>query len=184
MGKSRSATVCIAYLLHQQRDVPSFTPQAALELVREGRPLCEPNDGFMQQLELYHQMGCPDNLADQPAYQRWLYRREVEESVACGRAPEMGSVRFEDEQTAKPSQASQASDGREVEIKCRKCRFVFCPKLKVHWSVTKPRKLIFKWYPAVEGSPQASTSLPTRKKSARMPRPIQILIVLTSSYTP
>ncbi|KAJ5113395.1 hypothetical protein N7456_001929 [Penicillium angulare] len=120
MGKSRSATICIAYLLHQKRNEASFTPQAALELVREGRPLCEPNDGFMQQLELYHEMGCPDDVSEHPIYQRWLYRREVEESVACGRAPEMESVRFEDDQ---PSiQQAQPTPEREVELKCRKCR--------------------------------------------------------------
>ncbi|KAJ5924956.1 hypothetical protein N7454_007595 [Penicillium verhagenii] len=116
MGKSRSAAVCIAYLLHQQRG--ALTPQSALEVVRQGRPLCEPNDGFMQQIELYHEMGCPDDVTTHPVYQRWLYRREVEDSVACGRAPEIGSVRFEDEQPLKP----QVEDKGEVEIKCRKCR--------------------------------------------------------------
>ncbi|KAJ5238515.1 hypothetical protein N7468_003134 [Penicillium chermesinum] len=118
MGKSRSATICIAYLLHQQRR--NLTPQAALALIREGRPLCEPNDGFMSQLELYYEMGCPDEVDDHPLYQRWLYRRDVEDSVACGRAPELSSVRFEDE-TSTPAQISD-SDGSSVEIKCRKCR--------------------------------------------------------------
>lgn len=138
MGKSRSATICIAYLLHQQRNDSSFTPQAALELVREGRPLCEPNDGFMQQLELYHEMGCPEDVTDQPIYQRWLYRREVEESVACGRAPEIGSVRFEDEQ---PSvQQTQPNADRDVEIKCRKCRFVYLSERRIDWPVRETRK--------------------------------------------
>jgi len=118
MGKSRSTTVCIAYLLHQQRS--GLTPHTALELIRQARPLCEPNDGFMEQLNMYYEMGCPDEVADHPVYQRWLYRREVEESVACGRAPEIKSVRFEDDQ---PRQ-SQEDTGRTVEIKCRKCRFV------------------------------------------------------------
>ncbi|KAJ5907834.1 hypothetical protein N7495_000516 [Penicillium taxi] len=116
MGKSRSAAICVAYLLHQQRS--ALTPQSALTIVKECRPLCEPNDGFMEQLALYHEMGCPDEFTDDPLYQRWLYRREVEGSVACGRAPEMKSVRFEDEQPIR----SQENDGQTVEIKCRKCR--------------------------------------------------------------
>lgn len=120
MGKSRSATICIAYLLHQQRS--GHTPQSALDLVRQGRPLCEPNEGFMDQLELYHEMGCPEQVADHPLYQRWLYRREVEDSVACGRAPEMRSVRFEDELPQRVQDGD--NDGSSVEIKCRKCRFV------------------------------------------------------------
>ncbi|KAF7589139.1 tyrosine protein phosphatase yvh1 [Aspergillus hancockii] len=116
MGKSRSATICIAYLLHQQPS--ALTPQSALAIIRESRPLCEPNDGFMKQLGIYHQMGCPDDVTSQPLYNRWLYHREVEDSVACGRAPEMNSVLFEDEQLHKPHE----NTGRTMEIKCRKCR--------------------------------------------------------------
>lgn len=117
MGKSRSAAVCIAYLLHQ---TSGHTPQSALALVQRGRPLCEPNDGFMEQLNLYHEMGCPEDITSHPLYQRWLYRRDVEESVACGRAPEIESVRFEDEQPLRP----QGNHNQTVEIKCRKCRYV------------------------------------------------------------
>lgn len=119
MGKSRSAAVCIAYLLHQKRS--ALTPQSALALIRESRPLCEPNPGFMEQLNVYHQMGCPDDVTSHTLYSRWLYRREVEESVACGRAPEMESVLFEDEQPQKRI----GSDGQNTEIKCRRCRSVF-----------------------------------------------------------
>lgn len=92
--------------------------------------MCEPNDGFMDQLNLYHEMGCPDDVVNHSLYQRWLYRREVEDSVACGRAPEMRSVRFEDEQPIPPP----SDNGRVVEIKCRKCRFV-----------PSPRKSSFTW---------------------------------------
>ncbi|OOF97807.1 hypothetical protein ASPCADRAFT_205073 [Aspergillus carbonarius ITEM 5010] len=116
MGKSRSATVCIAYLLHRQPS--ALTPESALAIIRQNRPLCEPNPGFMEQLSIYHQMGCPDDVVDHPIYSRWLYLREVEESVACGRAPELKSVLFEDEQ---PHQAQEPT-GRMTEIKCRKCR--------------------------------------------------------------
>lgn len=118
MGKSRSATVAIAYLLHRQPD--TLTPQAALAILRETRPLCEPNSGFMEQLNIYHKMGCPDDVTGQPLYSRWIYNREVEESVACGRAPEISSVLFEDEQPHR-----QEEDDRSTEIKCRKCRYVF-----------------------------------------------------------
>ena len=137
MGKSRSATVCIAYLLHQQRSV--LTPQSALALIRESRPLCEPNPGFMEQLNVYHQMGCPEDVTSHTLYSRWLYHREVEESVACGRAPEMQSVLFEDEQ---PQQRID-SDGQNAEIKCRRCRSVtysnpqtesmYSPHIGVSW---------------------------------------------------
>ncbi|GAB1191581.1 hypothetical protein APSETT444_000761 [Aspergillus pseudonomiae] len=98
----------------------ALTPQSALAIIKESRPLCEPNDGFMKQLSIYHEMGCPDDVISHPLYSRWLYRREVEESVACGRAPEMNSVLFEDEQPHNP----QDNTDRTTEIKCRKCRSV------------------------------------------------------------
>ncbi|PGH16453.1 hypothetical protein AJ79_01784 [Helicocarpus griseus UAMH5409] len=117
MGKSRSATVCIAFLLH--REPGALTPPEALEMIRKSRPLCEPNDGFMKQLELYHKMGCPKNVSGHPLYKRWQYERAVEESIACGRAPEVDLVRFEDEEP-EPINGNEAD--QSTEIKCRKCR--------------------------------------------------------------
>jgi len=113
MGKSRSATCMIAYLMHRD---PTLTPSAALSSLREARPICEPNDGFTQQLELYHQMRCPANVDIEPAYQRWLYKREVEMSVACGMAPD--HIRFQDEQDGGGTEGPT----RDLELRCRKCR--------------------------------------------------------------
>ncbi|EER26098.1 Dual specificity phosphatase, catalytic domain containing protein [Coccidioides posadasii C735 delta SOWgp] len=115
MGKSRSATVCIAFLLH--RDPTAIDPHEALRLLRETRQMCEPNDGFMEQLKLYHEMGCPESVENHPIYQRWLYQRAVEESVACGRGPELEEVRFEDK-----AKSASHSDDKGVEVRCRKCR--------------------------------------------------------------
>jgi dual specificity phosphatase 12 len=113
MGKSRSVTVTIAYLL---REYPHHTVASALALIRESRPIAEPNDGFMAQLELYKDMGCPRDIDAHPKYQRWLYQREVDLALAAGMAPDR--VRFEDEQI---QEAAEAFD-REVELRCRKCR--------------------------------------------------------------
>lgn len=102
-------------------------PDKALALVREARPLCEPNDGFMEQLRTYYQMGCPDDVATHPMYQRWLYQRTVEESVACGRGPELDEIRFEDDEGAVDTTTEhEKRDGecRDTEIRCRKCRLV------------------------------------------------------------
>jgi len=65
-------------------------------------------------------MGCPENIEEQPKYQRWLYQREVELSFATGRAPD--KIRFEDEE-----KQDERKDGEEkdVEYRCRKCRLVF-----------------------------------------------------------
>ena len=111
MGKSRSATLVIAYLISQDADI---TPIKALESIRTVRSIAEPNDGFMEQLWLYHRMGAPVDIDAEPAYQRWLFERSVKDSVDCGQAPD--NIRFEDE--AHPKEAK----GSKLEVRCRKCR--------------------------------------------------------------
>ena len=118
MGKSRSVTMVIAYLLRQY---PHHTVSSALSLVQESRPIAEPNEGFMSQLHLYKDMGCPRNIDAQPRYQRWLYQREVDLALAAGMAPD--KVRFEDEE----KQEERSGEEREVELRCRKCRYVALP---------------------------------------------------------
>lgn len=115
MGKSRSVTIVIAYLLRQN---PQHTVASALALIRESRPIAEPNDGFMAQLELYKEMGCPHDIDAQPKYQRWLYQQEVDLALAAGMAPDR--VRFEDEEMQDERDASE----RKTELRCRKCRSV------------------------------------------------------------
>jgi dual specificity phosphatase 12 len=116
MGKSRSVTIAIAYLLRQY---PHHTVTSALELIRQSRPIAEPNDGFMAQLELYKKMGCPQDIENHSQYQRWIFQKEVDLAVAVGLGP--SRVRFEDEEKQEESKTSE----REVELRCRKCRYVF-----------------------------------------------------------
>jgi len=76
----------------------------------------------MKQLELYAEMGCPKDIEGDAKYQRWVYGLEVEEAVACGRAPDR--VRFEDEIVGE-SEAEAKEEPTEtgsVELRCRKCR--------------------------------------------------------------
>lgn len=69
----------------------------------------------MKQLKLYHEMGTPDSVEEAPAYQRWLFEREIEMSRACGQAPEAEKIRFEDEHETN-------ADAADFELRCRKCR--------------------------------------------------------------
>ncbi|KAK3903792.1 protein-tyrosine phosphatase-like protein [Staphylotrichum tortipilum] len=129
MGKSRSASAVIAYLLwkHPHRfgkaDPTTTAQQAvarALQWVRDTRPVAEPNEGFMRQLEMWWDMGCPadsdDAVEKEPAYQRWLYKREVEDAARIGRAPDR--IRFEDEETPQGDAKATA----DTQLKCKKCR--------------------------------------------------------------
>lgn len=119
MGKSRSATCVIAYLMSKCH----ISPQEALAQVKQCRPLVEPNDGFMQQLEMYHQMQTTINVEESPVYQRWMYQREVQLSSECGMAPDAEKIRFEDEHIT-PDEEGKFAD---AEFKCKKCRYVISP---------------------------------------------------------
>ena len=114
MGKSRSATVVIAYMMQKHH----MSPDEALAQLRESRSVCEPNSGFMDQLWLFHSMNMPEKVEDLAAYQKWLYSRDLEASRAVRQAPEAEKIRFEDEYTTSTGQVT-------FEMKCRKCRCVF-----------------------------------------------------------
>lgn len=114
MGKSRSATIMTAYLIYKL----SIPPPAALNLIKEIRPMVEPNPGFMEQLELYYDNRgeAMANLDDVPAYQRYLYRKEVAMSTQAGRAPKVSHY---DEDTGKYAGSDNTS---EKELRCKRCR--------------------------------------------------------------
>ncbi|TQV95100.1 dual specificity phosphatase [Cordyceps javanica] len=130
-GKSRSVSCIIAFILWKypnkfdpsaasgtpkpRTETASEAVQAALTLIRQTRPMAEPNDGFMEQLRMWWVMGCPDNIEEQPSYQRWAYQREISESLAVGQAP--SRLRFEDEQAEKLETSGPS-------LRCKKCRRV------------------------------------------------------------
>lgn len=128
MGKSRSVSAVVAYLLWKHphrfgRADPKTTGydavMKAVMWVRQTRQIAEPNEGFMKQLELWWEMGCPagsdDAVEKDIKYQRWLYKREVDDAARVGRAPDW--IRFEDEEDD-----SDVPGGRE--LRCKKCRRV------------------------------------------------------------
>jgi dual specificity phosphatase 12 len=163
MGKSRSVTAVLAYLLWKyphrfgaaegrDPDRPEAARTAvvrALKWVRQTRGIAEPNDGFMQQLELWWEMGCPaesdDAVEKHRVYRRWAYRREVEEAAKLGMAPDR--LMFEDEEGAATSSARHDQDKQQpvgaqagLELRCKKCRRVLATKqfIVAHDSNGKP----------------------------------------------
>ncbi|KAK4222380.1 protein-tyrosine phosphatase-like protein [Podospora fimiseda] len=133
MGKSRSVTAVVAYLLWKyphrfgRSDKATTAKEAvekAVEWVRQTRPIAEPNEGFMEQLEMWWDMGCPcesdDAVEKEAKYQRWVYKREVEMAAAVGRAPDW--IRFEDEEIKEEESNKTAADGWD--FRCHKCRRV------------------------------------------------------------
>lgn len=68
MGKSRSATLVVAYLMWKY-DLDAGT---ALDQLCEGRPVCDPNPGFKEQLSVWEKM-CRSRTEDESRsiYEDW-----------------------------------------------------------------------------------------------------------------
>lgn len=149
MGKSRSVSCVVAYLLYKyphrfggKRFVPSSEATAqrrktaaeavsmAVQWVRQTRPIADPNSGFWRQLELWWVMGCPVNddraVENHPIYQKWLYENKLKEARDCGLAPDAEWIRFVDEQSLKESEqvTGEAPKLADRELRCKKCRRV------------------------------------------------------------
>ncbi|KAI1812002.1 phosphatases II [Poronia punctata] len=146
MGKSRSVSCVVAYLLYkyphrfggtqsatsaqQRRDTAASAVESALKCVREGRPGAEPNPGFMKQLELWWEMGCPaedDGAVERhPIYQKWLYERMLQDHLDMRMAPDAELIRFEDEIDAEEEEQADPNSTRSSkggsEFRCKKCR--------------------------------------------------------------
>lgn len=72
MGKSRSATLVCAYLIWKYR----LSPTAALDQLCEGRPICDPNPGFKEQLEVWSNMCRADSEEEKARiYKSWEKER-------------------------------------------------------------------------------------------------------------
>ncbi|KAI1164774.1 protein-tyrosine phosphatase-like protein [Nemania serpens] len=147
VGKSRSVSCVVAYLLYkyphrfggkqfiespasaeQRRITAKEAVHGALRCVREGRPGAEPNPGFMRQLELWWEMGCPaddDGAAERhPIYQKWLYDGMLRDARDMRMAPDAEQIRFEDEVRAEEKgqeNITTTPDGGQ-EVRCKKCR--------------------------------------------------------------
>ena len=73
-GKSRSATVVLAYLMQKN----SWTLERALKKVRARRECVAPHDGFLAQLKLYESMGFG---IDGSNVQFKMFREEKDDAV-------------------------------------------------------------------------------------------------------
>ncbi|KAG6014959.1 hypothetical protein E4U41_004727, partial [Claviceps citrina] len=221
-GKSRSVSVVVAYLLwrypdrfdpslvaasadgnphgnphgggqrRSRRETAEGAVEAALASVRRTRPMAEPNDGFMQQLALWWEMGCPaggdddddnnnNSVEHHALYQRWAYRREVEEHVAVGQAP--SRLRFEDEDPSAvaarrvaDSHASRDTDAdpdpdsateTDTTLRCKKCRRTLAttPFINQHVASTSSTS------PSPSPSPSPSLGPGQQPRPRPQPRP-------------
>ncbi|KAI1784869.1 hypothetical protein LXA43DRAFT_1066409 [Ganoderma leucocontextum] len=111
-GMSRSVAIITAYLMVTQ----ALDTEGALEVIRKARPDVQPNEGFMRQLEIFHQASFRVSKRDKET--RLFYLERVVHEVMNGDGG------FETDMFAKfpqsPSDTPMPQPRRR--IRCRMCR--------------------------------------------------------------
>lgn len=77
-GISRSATIVAAYLMYSLK----LDPAGAVDMIRTVRPIVEPNEGFMEQLRVFHRASCKFTRRDKAT--RMFYLERTMENVMNG----------------------------------------------------------------------------------------------------
>ncbi|KAA1472417.1 hypothetical protein DENSPDRAFT_800964 [Dentipellis sp. KUC8613] len=115
-GMSRSATIVAAYLMYSQH----LDVDGALEAIRKVRPSAHPNDGFMRQLEIFHQAAFKVSRRDKATRMFYLERAVDEILNGDGSAPETDMfARF----PRTPSDSAPPTPGGpRRRIRCKHCR--------------------------------------------------------------
>mmetsp|Transcript_8517 Transcript_8517/g.24434 ORF Transcript_8517/g.24434 Transcript_8517/m.24434 type:complete len:324 (+) Transcript_8517:169-1140(+) len=118
-GVSRSTAVVIAYLMRSEKR----STDAALEALREAHPAAQPNDGFMEQLRLFHEMGCRLDPTNE-AYKRFNLQQHGRRWEA------QGYVDREQLQDVAQGDVGDSDSSMAVErYRCRSCRTVVASSL-------------------------------------------------------
>lgn len=115
-GQSRSAAICVAFLMTTQK----LSLLEAYDAVQRARPCIYINSGFLRQLELFERMGAnSDELGDTAAH------AEYRTMVVC---KDWGDARWADI-VAVPL---LLPPGRGIQ--CRKCRFMLASTKNQVWN--------------------------------------------------
>ncbi|XP_051185948.1 uncharacterized protein [Lolium perenne] len=117
-GVSRSATIITAYLMRTEQK----SLEEALESLKEINESVCPNDGFLDQLKLFEEMGFKVDTSS-PLYRRFRLKL-LGQSYKIGE--KIGNHVFEDDpgvaQQPNPSQELSNKETRKTGYRCKKCR--------------------------------------------------------------
>lgn len=129
-GTSRSAAVALAYLMRAQE----LDPDAALAMLRKTHPSAAPNEGFMDQLQLFFCMNYTLNTSYVP------YRRFLAQQAA---------VRYHTTGILDASKLSMPSvddgQGQATLYRCRKCRSLLATSDNILETETGGQGAGFSW---------------------------------------
>lgn len=129
-GVSRSVTIVCAYLLYRAYTSPSpdrsekLSVNDAISTIKKRRPSACPNDGFLEQLEIYLASGCKISN-EKPLYRQWVLKKQAEGTSYTGLAPVVSQ--YVSSSASSPAKQVIGGDNTAVhvptsQLRCKKCR--------------------------------------------------------------
>lgn len=115
-GVSRSSTIVAAYLMY----LKDIDPRTALELIKQARPAVEPNQNFLQQLELFHAARYKISRREK-AIRMYYMGRAVEEVMNGDGSPPQTEMFAKYPRTPSDS-LPNTPGGPRRRIRCKMCR--------------------------------------------------------------
>ncbi|KAH7886986.1 hypothetical protein F5I97DRAFT_1936558 [Phlebopus sp. FC_14] len=115
-GISRSATIVAAYLMHSRK----LDVSTALDMIKKVRPYIEPNQGFIDQLEIFHQASYKFTRRDKAT--RMFYLERTTEEIMNGDGTLPSSNMF----AKHPYTPSESSPNTPMIVPSRRIRCKMC----------------------------------------------------------
>jgi len=152
-GVSRSASIIVAYLMRSEQK----SLEEALESLKEVSESACPNDGFLDQLKLFEEMGFKVDTSS-PLYKRFRLKL-LGQSYKFGE--KIGSYIFEDDPGLSPQsgscQDSSKTEQHKTAYRCRKCRRIIAVEDNVISHVPGEGESCFDWNRRKSGRPYNNT---------------------------
>lgn len=116
-GISRSATIIAAYLMYSLK----LDPESAIDMIRTVRPIVEPNEGFMEQLKVFHRASYKFTPRDKATRMFYLERTMEDIMNGDGTIPE-NAMFAKHPRTPSDSVPNTPMIVSSRRIRCKMCR--------------------------------------------------------------
>lgn len=161
-GISRSATIIAAYLMHSLK----LDPASAVDMIRTVRPIVEPNEGFMEQLKVFHQASYKFTQRDKATRMFYLERTMEDIMNGDGTIPETAMF-GKHPRTPSDSVPNTPMIVPSRRIRCKMCRHELATREHMldHGQLGPPTPALPSLSPATSRRPSANDRPSSRRPS-------------------
>ncbi|KAG0706920.1 hypothetical protein DFH29DRAFT_899046 [Suillus ampliporus] len=163
-GISRSATIVAAYLMYSLK----LDPASAVDMIREVRPIVEPNEGFMEQLKVFYRASYKFTRRDKDT--RMFYLERTMEDVMNGDGTVETAMFAKHPRSPSDSVPNTPMIAPSRRIRCKMCRQELATREHMldHGQLGPPTPALPSLSPATSRRPSANGRPPSRRPSASL----------------